>query len=196
PSRIVTVLDWVEDVANDRSKRMIAIVVASGALFLILVFLLVKCGGHADKPVVAHHGMAPVVTEDAAVVAQVVPTIDAAIAVLEPDAAIAPTLDAGVPAIRKPVVVEQPHRPVTPPPNADALFQKALQSYVKGDLKTALALLKTAKAANPSHAATWRLLGQVYKKLGDHVQAKAAFTRYLALAPNASDAATIRHEVE
>jgi eukaryotic-like serine/threonine-protein kinase len=196
PSRIVTVMDWVEDVSNDRRKRMIATVVASGALFLIVIFLLVKCGAHADKPVVAHHG-APAVTEDAAVIApavRIAVPIDAAIAALEPDAAIAPTLDAGVAAIKKPIVVE--HRPVTPPPNADALFQKALQSYVKGDLKTALALLKTAKAANPSHTATWRLLGQVYKKLGDHVQAKAAFTRYLALAPNASDAATIRHEVE
>ena len=196
PSRIVTVLDWVEDVANDRRKRMIAIVVASGALFLILVFLLVKLGGHADKPVVADHGMAPVVEDAAAVVAQVVPTIDAEIAVLEPDAATVLPADAGVAAIKKPTVVDQPHRPVTPPPNADAQFQKALQAYVKGDLKTALALLKTAKAATPSHAATWRLLGQVYKKLGDHAQAKAAFTRYLALAPNASDTATIRHEVE
>jgi cytochrome c-type biogenesis protein CcmH/NrfG len=136
------------------------------------------------------------VTEDAAL-AQVATPVDAAIAVLEPDAAIVPSPpDAGVAVIKKPIVVEQQHRPVTPPPNADAQFQKALQSYVKGDLKTALALLKTAKAANPSHAATWRLLGQVYKKLGDHAQAKAAFTRYLALAPNASDAATIRHEVE
>jgi serine/threonine-protein kinase len=195
PSRIVTVMDWVEDIANDRHKRMIAIVVGSGALFLILVFMLVKCGGHADKAVVAHRGAAPVMTEDAAAITQVVTPIDAALAVLEPDAAVAPPFDAGVAAIKKPIVVE-PHRPVTPPPNADAQFQKALQSYVKGDLKTALALLKTAKAANPSHAATWRLLGQVYKKLGDHPQAKAAFTRYLALAPNASDATTIRHEVE
>jgi eukaryotic-like serine/threonine-protein kinase len=198
PSRIVTVMDWIEDIANDRRKRMVAIVVGSGALFLILVFMLVKCGGHADKPVVAHHEAAPVVIEDAAAIAQVVTPIDAAIAVVEPDAAIEPPPppDAGVAVIKKPIVVEQPHRPATPPPNADAQFQKALQSYVKGDLKTALALLKTAKAANPSHAPTWRLLGQVYKKLGDHAQAKAAFTRYLALAPNASDAATIRHEVE
>ncbi|MEO8841696.1 MAG: protein kinase [Kofleriaceae bacterium] len=195
PSRIVTVMDWVEDVANDRHKRMIAIVVGSGALFLILVFMLVKCGGHADKPVVAHHGAAPVVIEDAEATVQVVTPIDAAIAVLEPDAAIvAPPPDAGVPVIKRPIVVE--HRPVVPPQSADTLFQKALQAYVKGDLKTALALLKTAKATSPGHAATWRLLGQVYKKLGDHAQAKAAFTRYLVLAPNASDAATIRHEVE
>src|SRR5664279_4511507 len=95
PSRIVTVMDWVEDIANDRRKRMIAIVVGSGALFLILVFMLVKCGGHADKPVVAHHAAQPIVLEDAAPTPPVVPPIDAAIAVLEPDAAIVTPLDAG-----------------------------------------------------------------------------------------------------
>jgi tetratricopeptide (TPR) repeat protein len=158
--------------------------------------MLVRCGGHADPPAVAHHAVTPVVTQDAVAIAQAAAPIDAAIAMLEPDAAIAMLEpDAGVvPAIKKTLVVE-PRRPVVPQ-NADALFQKALQAYVKGDLKTALGLLKTAKAANPSHAPTWRLLGQVYKKLGDRTQAKAAFTRYLVLAPNAGDAATIRREAE
>ena len=36
----------------------------------------------------------------------------------------------------------------------------------------------------------------VYEKLGDAKAAKLAFQRYLALAPTASDAATIRQRME
>ncbi len=91
-----------------------------------------------------------------------------------------------------------PHPPVVHPVTltAEQQFQKALQAYVKGDAKGALGLLKGAKATNPNYAPTWRLLGQVYKKLGDRGQAKAAYQRYVTLAPNASDVAAIRKELE
>ena len=40
------------------------------------------------------------------------------------------------------------------------------------------------------------MLGKVYKKLGDHAAAKAAYQRYLKLAPTASDAVQIRKELD
>ena len=86
--------------------------------------------------------------------------------------------------------------PPPPPANAEALYKQGLQSFVRGDTKGALAALQKAKAANPGFAPTWRVLGQVYEKLGDHAAAKNAFDRYLKLAPGASDAEMIRARLE
>jgi len=85
-----------------------------------------------------------------------------------------------------------------PPPRVDAeeMVQKGLQAFVKGDAKGALALLQKAKGAKPGYAPTYRVLGRVYKKLGDNGNAKKAFQKYLALSPNAPDAATIREELK
>jgi hypothetical protein len=190
PSRLVTVMDWFEDIANDKRKRTIAAVVASGILLLIVILMIAKCGGGEAKPVADKQIL--VELPDAPHVAI---AVDAAVVVEAPpvDAAPPPPPDAAVAVVQHHPIE---HHVVTPPPNVDATFGKALQAYVKGDLKTALALLKTAKVQNPQHAATWRLLGQVYKKLGDHAQAKAAFTRYVQLAPNAPDIPTIKKELE
>ncbi|HSN27501.1 MAG TPA: hypothetical protein VLT45_14500, partial [Kofleriaceae bacterium] len=94
--------------------------------------------------------------------------------------------------------VERPHRPPPPPTNSNeaaALYKQGVQQLVKGDAKAALTSLQKAKSANPSYAPTWRVLGQVYRKLGDKGSAKNAFLRYLTLAPNASDAATVREQL-
>jgi Tfp pilus assembly protein PilF len=68
-------------------------------------------------------------------------------------------------------------------------------SFVKGDAKVALGLLQKAKSAKPGYAPTCRVLGRVYKKLGDNANAKKAFLKYLQLAPTASDASQIRDEI-
>ena len=60
----------------------------------------------------------------------------------------------------------------------------------------ALASLRTSLAANPNYAPTWRGLGLVFEKLGEKDQARAAFKRYLQLAPSASDTEQIKSRME
>jgi serine/threonine protein kinase len=97
------------------------------------------------------------------------------------------------PKIDKPKVERPP-----PPPGVDAAdtVNQAVKAFVTGDSRGALALLNKAKAAKPGYAPTYRVLGKVHKKLGDVASAKAAYQRYLKLAPNASDAAQIRKELD
>ena len=188
PTKIVDAMDWLEEVANDRRKRMIAAVVVSGVVLLLVVLMISKCGSSSSPP-------PPPPAPPAKIAA---PVVDAAVIAPPPppDAVDAPPPPPDAVAVV--TIKKLDHRVAiaTPPVNVDALFQKALQAYVQSDFKTSLALLKQAKAANPNHAPIWRLLGQVYKKTGERAQAKAAFSRYLVLAPNATDAATIRKEVE
>ncbi len=89
--------------------------------------------------------------------------------------------------------VEKTEKPVV---DVVDTVNQGLKAFVTGDTKNALALLKQARAAKPSYAPTYRVLGKVYKKLGDKASAKTAYQRYLKLAPTASDAAQIRKEVE
>ena len=196
---------------------MIAAAIGAG---VVLVVLAIALGGsppakHAAAPATADATPASVASPAPA------PSSDAAIAVAPIDAAavaeVAPPPDAAEPPPIEPHhVVEPPRHPAADeshhglalrlpagngasapsPPSAQELFQKAFQEFVRGDTTDALATLKVAKATNPSYPPIWRLLGQVYKKLGDHAQAKAAFTRYLALSPTATDAASIRKELE
>ena len=195
PSKIVSVMDWFEDIAMDKRKRTIAYAIAAGAVLLLMIVLIARCAGGG------HHAVAVVPDAQAQIQTQ---TIEPDAAAVVADAAIAEVevpvdaarpepvaVDAGVAEVAHPHVV-----PVVPRVNADAQFQKAFQAFVKGDAKGALALLKLNRLQNPNHAASWRLLGQVYKKLGDPAMAKASFKRYLALSPNATDAATIKKELE
>ncbi|HUS29549.1 MAG TPA: protein kinase [Kofleriaceae bacterium] len=68
--------------------------------------------------------------------------------------------------------------------------------HVRGDNKAALTLLQTAKAAQPGYAPTYRVLGNVYKKLGNNSGAKSAFQTYVKLAPKAGDVDTIKDEIK
>jgi serine/threonine-protein kinase len=76
--------------------------------------------------------------------------------------------------------------------NPDETFKAGLQAWVRGDTRTALASYKRVLQAKPTYAAAWRGVGLVYEKLGDKAAARAAFQKYLHLAPGASDAAGIR----
>ncbi|HSK03798.1 MAG TPA: tetratricopeptide repeat protein, partial [Kofleriaceae bacterium] len=83
------------------------------------------------------------------------------------------------------------------PPKADpaALYRSGISAFVVGDNKTAMVQFRRAIAANPGYAIAWRGLGMAHERLGDTRAATAAFQRYLQLAPNASDAATIRGKI-
>jgi eukaryotic-like serine/threonine-protein kinase len=185
PSLMTRIKDAVESVVADKQKRLIA-AIAAGVLVLVLVLVIVTRGGSGN----AAHAHTPVAADAGLIAIELPMPVDAA-------EIVAVAVDAGVPPDAPAVVVTpHPHPPPVEHPTAEQLFQRALQSFVKGDARTALATLKTAKQTNPAYAPTYRLLGQVYKKLGDKPQAKASFTHYLAIAPNAPDAATIRKELD
>jgi serine/threonine protein kinase len=89
----------------------------------------------------------------------------------------------------------RPRPPQPPKPNAAELTKQGLNAMVRGDSKAALQLYRSAQRANPSYAPAWRQAGLLHEKLGDRGAAKAALQRYLILAPNASDAASIRARI-
>ncbi len=66
---------------------------------------------------------------------------------------------------------------------------------MRGQMPKARALYKQAVRESPRHAAAWRGLGMVSSRMGQRNEAVRAFKRYLALRPNASDAAAIRKKL-
>jgi Tfp pilus assembly protein PilF len=117
------------------------------------------------------------------------------------DAAVAPpvVIDAAeAPPVHHVEDVTQRRRPAPPPSNADAeaLYKEGVQAMVRGDSKASIAALTKATRVRPGYAPAWRALGQVYKKTGEKGQAKAAFQRYLSIAPNAADAPQIRDQIK
>jgi len=80
--------------------------------------------------------------------------------------------------------------------DAESAYRQGVQQFARGDTTAALASLRTSLASNPSFAPTWRGLGLVFEKMGDKDQARAAFKRYLQLAPNAGDADQVRNRME
>jgi serine/threonine protein kinase len=93
-------------------------------------------------------------------------------------------------------------QPVDPyaaePRRADpaAAYRTGLQQYAHGDTAGALATFRGSLQINPGFAPTWRGIGLVYEKMGNKGQARAAFKRYLQLAPTAGDADQIRDRME
>jgi len=80
--------------------------------------------------------------------------------------------------------------------DVDGQYKLGLQLYMRGDTQGALAALRSALSANPSYAPTWRGLGLVFEKMNEKDQARAAYRKYLQLAPNAGDADHIRNRLE
>jgi hypothetical protein len=83
-----------------------------------------------------------------------------------------------------------------PKGDVEASYKQGLMQFARGDTQGALASLRTSLAANPNYAPTWRGLGLVFEKLGEKDQARAAFKRYLQLAPSASDTEQIKSRME
>jgi hypothetical protein len=83
-----------------------------------------------------------------------------------------------------------------PAPDVDATFRTGIRRFAAGDTAGALVALQVGLAAAPDHAPSWRVVGLVHERRGEHGGARIAFERYLALAPSASDAASIRARLE
>ncbi len=84
------------------------------------------------------------------------------------------------------------------PADAQALFARGevyRQREGEGDLERATQDLRAATAAEQPPAEAFRSLGLVLRRRTDAAGATAAFDRYLALAPDAADAALIRQYV-
>jgi len=176
-------------------RRRLYVAAGAGAVLVVMVVLaiIVQTRSAGESSAAAALPDATLAMTPDAAVAMIV---DAAEAAAEPDAAEPdpeieidpPQDDAGSAGSGSAKV----RRPPPDRPSASALAKEGIQAFVRGDTKNALQAFNRAKAANPSYAPTWRGLGMVHEKLGDRGAAKAAFQRYLILAPNASDAAQIR----
>lgn len=186
----------------DRTLRLYAIG-AVVLVFLSVIVAIVTAGGDDVKPLVVE--ATPL---DAAVapVADPAPVVKAQPPAVTPDAAVAvepePEIEIETPATTAPKEKKQPTNKevvrTPPPPSIDVAdtVNKATLAYVKGDTKNALGMLQKAKSAKPSYAPTYRVLGKVYKKLGDNGAAKKAFQKYVQLAPSASDIEQIKEEIK
>lgn len=79
---------------------------------------------------------------------------------------------------------------------ADELHARGTRAMLQGRLPEAIRLYRDATLAYPRHAAAWRGLGLANERLGRGPEAARAYRRYLALAPNAPDAAEVRRRLE
>ncbi len=79
--------------------------------------------------------------------------------------------------------------------DVSGLVTQASAAFVQGQLPKALALYREAVTAAPRHAVAWRGLGMTTMKMGRNNDARAAFERYLKLAPTAPDAERIRQKL-
>ncbi len=135
----------------------------------------------------------PPVTPDAAEPAAV--PVDAAESI-EPDAAEEIVIEpgSGSGSGKKPAR-PPPDKPDKPKQSAQELFNAGMKAFVKGDARTAVSQYRKALQENARFATAWRALGFAHEKLGEWGQAKTAFQKYLALSPNASDAAQIKARI-
>jgi len=198
----------VQAILADPAKKRIAIAALAGAALFGIILAIALSGGKKHPPVQVAEAGSDTGSSAAAIAVPPPPVVvDAAVAPppVVVDAAIDPAIVIEHPGTEHPEHPEHPgtehpgtpHHPPTPSGGgeAQALYKQGVQLFVKGDAKGALATLLKSKAANAGYAPTWRVLGQVYRKLGDNGSAKNAFLRYLTLAPKASDAATVREQI-
>jgi beta-barrel assembly-enhancing protease len=84
------------------------------------------------------------------------------------------------------------------PAHAELLFYRGETYRLRaktGDMDLALADLQAATAAGNEPAVTHRSLGYLHRGQARAGAARACFERYLGKAPNAADAALIRHHL-
>jgi regulator of sirC expression with transglutaminase-like and TPR domain len=77
----------------------------------------------------------------------------------------------------------------------DAQYKAALQQFLRGDAAAAAAFRRIVQA-DSSYAPAWRGLGLALAKNGSKADAAKALKKYLALTPNAADAAQIQARLE
>jgi len=89
-------------------------------------------------------------------------------------------------------VAAAPLREARASSNTRALTRTALAAYASGQFPRALALYREAVRQDPNAADAWRGLGAVSTRMGQPVDARRAFRKYLELAPHAPDAGRVR----
>jgi serine/threonine-protein kinase len=87
-------------------------------------------------------------------------------------------------------------RPTEPRPSAPDLTARATDALLRGDFESARKGLRAALAIDPRHAPAWRGLGLLQERSGDRAEAARALRRYLALQPDARDAARVRARLQ
>lgn len=199
------------ELAARRPSRRVWIGAGVGAAALIaLVALLMHNRGGASRPASGGDERVAVVAVDAAVDAAPAVEVDAdvalAIAPVDAGPEPAPLIDAAVDVARGEPIDAGPREPRDPgggsgprlpdPDKAATLSQAGLKKVMAGDANGAIASFQAALRADRSYAPAQRGLGLAYEKKGDKASAARAFRAYLALAPNARDAAQIRVRLE
>ena len=109
--------------------------------------------------------------------------VDAVVAVVaadEADPAVAPA---------------KPHSRPAHGKTAQALYVEGMTAMRRGDSKLALSALLASRHANASYAPTWFGLGMLYEQLQNRAAARAAYGRYLKLAPGAPNAQLTRERM-
>ena len=76
------------------------------------------------------------------------------------------------------------------------VFAEADGLFKAGDVTAALSRYEEAAKLGPGEAKTERQIGRCYMRLGDHDRGAQHLSRYLELAPDASDAAFIRAQIK
>jgi tetratricopeptide (TPR) repeat protein len=208
----------VEEPVGSPSRRWIVYAIGAWAVLAVVVVTSMVVIGARSEPeswTRAEIGAAAPSAE-ASVAAQAVPEPSerAAAAPAEPAAdharEPAPPLRAPVVRPMRSTPARQASRAVQPPRPAadqydkadkpdkgdrvdpDEVFRTGLQAWVHGDSKAALAQYRRVLQSNPRYAAAWRGVGLVYERLGDKAAARVAYSKYLQLAPDASDATEVR----
>ncbi|CAN5857461.1 hypothetical protein BH11MYX3_BH11MYX3_11590 [soil metagenome] len=203
-----------------QQKKNLAMIIGGGLLLLIVIVAATRGGGDKAARPPADPGSAEIAAPGSDHPDPLVVAPDAAVVVAAPDAAVVvATAGSGSDSVgsgagsnsgsEDPIEIDPdpPHHgtprkppvtktdPVVAKASAQELFKTGMQSYVKGDAKTAVVQFRRALQANSGFATAWRALGFAHEKLGEWGQAKTAFQKYLQLAPNASDAAQIRERI-
>lgn len=79
--------------------------------------------------------------------------------------------------------------------DARDMAQRARQSAILGDAAASLSQLRGAAGLDPTDPSIAFELGRAYEAAGNNGEAASEYCRYLALAPNASEAANLRERV-
>jgi tetratricopeptide (TPR) repeat protein len=144
-----------------------------------LVIAIAVCGVAAARPKLRPEHLEPMRVEEPAAKPAIPKARPARVATRTPDPE---------PAIETP-------RPRTSGRPAD-LVARGTQLYLAGSFKDAVAAYRQALAIDGGYAPAHRALGIAYQRMGLASLAIASLRRYLALAPQAGDAAAIEARIE
>ncbi|HEU0031606.1 MAG TPA: protein kinase [Kofleriaceae bacterium] len=175
-------------------KKLVPFAIAGGALLIVVVILLIAVGGGGGNAAPAKASSAsppaakPAKPEPAPEPAvEDVPVAADAAAAVEPEEIELDPFIATPPESKK---IEKT------PTTSSGFYALGMQQYRAKDPQAALASFNEARRRDPNYANAWYGLGVVHESLGNRGAAKAAFLRYLSLAPRAKNAKQVRARIE